>query len=327
MAHTAHTIRITVASIIAVLLIGGAYVSSGPIPFFSLVEAQSAEELLREYAARDTDGDGLPDWQEALYGTDPNNPQSAVPGVLDGDAVAQGLIQPKVATQEEEETDIDSIPGTIAAPNTLTDRFAQAFLTQYLQNRGANVPSQEEMLRFVEAGVSDLVSNANFPDTYSITDIKISSLSGKSGLETYAAAAEKVFVTHRVAVEKNELMYFSDALRGDSSAISKITQIQKAYASIAKALVMVPVPTEARQAHLSLVNSLSHLSRVSGYMATIDTDPLQALIGIATHDTYTTRWIDSFVNLHNIFNAFNISPIEGVPGSSFIETARVSANS
>ncbi|MDP3402478.1 MAG: thrombospondin type 3 repeat-containing protein, partial [bacterium] len=132
MAHSTRTLRIAAASLLAVLMVGGTYLSTGPNPFFGLtriVGAQSSEELLREYAAKDSDSDGLPDWQEALYGTDPFNPESFRVGILDGEAVAQGLIEPRVTVRAEKEpTNLDSIPGTVAAPSSLTDRFSQTLL-------------------------------------------------------------------------------------------------------------------------------------------------------------------------------------------------------
>src|SRR3989344_3578766 len=80
---------------IGALIIGAgfivvAFLSSHPVA--SPVSAESTAELLKAYAAKDTDGDGLPDWQEALYGTDPTNPRSVQASMTDAEAVAKGLV-------------------------------------------------------------------------------------------------------------------------------------------------------------------------------------------------------------------------------------------
>ena len=72
--HATRTVPIIVASVVAAALIAVAFVASGPIPFlgsFKIADAATSAELLKAYATKDADQDGLPDWQEALYGTDP----------------------------------------------------------------------------------------------------------------------------------------------------------------------------------------------------------------------------------------------------------------
>ena len=84
---------------IFLLLIVTAYGMSGPLPFHtSTAGAESTHDLLVSYASKDTDNDGLPDWQESLYGTDPNNAHSVNATVTDGEAVTQGLVKARFAT-------------------------------------------------------------------------------------------------------------------------------------------------------------------------------------------------------------------------------------
>jgi hypothetical protein len=72
---------------------------AGPGPGDIVLERESNPE--NQYTAddpkptlvlADSDGDGIPDWQEILiYGTDPHNPDSSGDGIPDGVAVANGL--------------------------------------------------------------------------------------------------------------------------------------------------------------------------------------------------------------------------------------------
>ena len=328
MAHSTRSIRLIVASLLAVLMIGGTYLATGPNPFFGMTRiagAQSSEELLREYAAKDSDTDGLPDWQEALYGTDPLNPESFQTGIKDGEAVAQGLIEPKVAVRPAGEvTDLDSIPGTKAAPSSLTDRFAQTLLTQYLSNRGATVPTSEEIVTFVEAGIENLASESASPNAFTLAEIAVAA-DGTAALSEYAAAAERAFALNTVTADTNELAYFSAALKGDDAALAKIASIGNAYEEIANALMRIPVPGEARQAHLSIANALMHLSETSADMASMNTDPLRALMGIGLYDKYATELVAGFTNLNGVFEARQVSIPEGASGYYIVKTAASAA--
>ncbi|KND46892.1 MAG: hypothetical protein AB199_00470 [Parcubacteria bacterium C7867-004] len=329
MAHSAPTIRIIAASFIAVVMMAGSYVLSGPVPFFGnilVANAENSQELLREYASKDTDQDGLLDWQEALYGTDPNEAESFKKGVLDGDAVAQGLIQPKVeVAPAPEETDIDSIPGTAAAPNSLTDRFAQALFKQYMTNRGSTPPTTDEIVSFVEAGVQNLSETSAAPDTYSAKDVKRSGETGASAARAYAIAAEQAFAENTVPSDQNELVYFGRAIKGDNESLKKLKDVAKAYENIANALIKIPVPDEIAQSHLAIVNALIHMGEMSEDMSTMNEDPIRALMGIALYETYGARVVASFAGLSGVFEALQVTPLEGVEGYYIIKTARDAA--
>ncbi len=304
MAHSARTVRITVASILALLMVGSAYFFTGPNPFGNVVEAQSAEELLKEYAAKDSDTDGLPDWQESLYGTDPNNPESFQAGIQDGDAVAQGLVTPRVAVREDgEDTDLGTLPGTLPAPLSLTDRFSQTLLKQFLLNRGENPPTQEEIANFVQAGIADLVANSKPNATYGTADLVRANGAGREALLAYAVRAEQAIASENIRAELNELEYFSEVMKGDQTALAKIAQASDAYAATAQALIKVPVPEELRTSHLALVNSFMGMSAVTEDMAALETDPLRALVGIGLYANAAKQSVNALASQYRLFSA------------------------
>jgi hypothetical protein len=315
--------------VVALLMIGSAFAFSGPGAFFGLgriAEAQSSEELLKEYAAKDTDTDGLPDWQEALYGTDPLNAESFKAGVKDGDAVAQGLVVPKVAVRPEEAPiDPDSISSIDTAPDSLTDRFSQTLLKQYLLNRGTTPPSQEEILAFVQDGVASLSAEVAAKEVYALKDVRSSGTSGVEALKAYAAQVDNAFGAHTVSAEKNELFYFSDAMKGDATALKKIKDIGEAYANIADALMDIPVPQEAQRSHLAIANSLMQMSEVAGHMASMEEDPLRALMGIGLYRQIAERFVVSFAGMDGIFSARQVTIPAGTDGSEFVQVAREAA--
>lgn len=317
MAHSLRTLRLVSASALALLMIVGTYVSTGPNPFFGagrIAIAQTSEELLREYATKDTDTDGLPDWQEALYGTDPANPESFQAGIPDGEAVAQGLISPKVSVRAEEEpTDPDSIPGVVAAPSSLTDRFSQALLQQYLTNRGDTPPSQEEIVGFVKGAVDNLSAQSLSPAVFTQSDVKVAG-SGATAVRAYTAAVEAAYAANTVASDKNELSYFADALKGNDAALTQLSRISGAYEDMANAQMALTVPSDVRQAHLTIANGLMRMSEVTGDMATLKTDPLRALMGIALYEKAVRDMGAGFVNLAGIYRAQGIVLTETEPG-------------
>lgn len=318
MAHSLRTLRLVSASALALLMVAGTYLATGPSPFFGIgriASAQSAEELLREYAGKDTDDDGLPDWQEALYGTDPANPESFQAGIPDGEAVAQGLIQPKVTVRPEgEPTDLSTIPGTVAAPSSLTDRFSQTLLKQYLLNRGENPPTPQEITAFVQSGVADLVASYQSPQTYTAADMRVSGT-----VYGYVVEVERILLNTGAAVEKNELFYAEDYIRGDKTAKQKIINIAGAYLAVSELLSETEVPQAALQSHVRLANAFSQLSSVTADMAALETDPLRALLALALYDKAAADLFTAMNDLGKVMDAYQIKPGLGEPGRTLYE--------
>ncbi len=55
---------------------------------WSLSEEKIEAQTLGELVKKDSDQDGLPDWEETLWGLDPRNPETT-PGTKDADVVAK----------------------------------------------------------------------------------------------------------------------------------------------------------------------------------------------------------------------------------------------
>lgn len=62
---------------------------------------QLALDLNKQEIINDHDYDGLADWEEELYGTDPNNPDTDGDGYLDGEEVASGYNPAKKAPNDK----------------------------------------------------------------------------------------------------------------------------------------------------------------------------------------------------------------------------------
>lgn len=313
---------------IAFALIGGAYLLTGNRFSVPLLEAESSDDVLRAYAAKDTDADGLPDWQEALYGTDPEDPRSFRNDITDAEAVDQGLVVPSYQAGPEVEgmagVDIESIPGPKATPGTVTDQFAQLFFENYLSTRGSSRPSSEDMEAFVETGVASLAASQTRTDAFAAGDIRVAG-SGRDALVAYAAAMEAAQST-APSFPYSEFVYFSDAVsKNDAGALSKVRAIAEGYASLASRAAQVSVPQEAATAHLSLVNAMANLGKSVGDMATVNEDPIRGMLGLKNYEKDVNALADALDALHAVFVRSGASIESGAPGRSFWLTLEATA--
>jgi hypothetical protein len=301
--------RVLAAILIAAGLVFGAYIAALSTAHPPSATASTETELLQAIATRDSDGDGLPDWEEALYGTDPNLVDTNGLGITDGEAVAKGLIIPKAVA------DIASSSGTtgqtanelgLPSPEegSLTDIFAKNFFTLYLstkQDVGRDL-TQEETLTIASQSLTQLVNSVEAsPNQFSSSQLKVSG-SGEEALKTYEAALEAVYAAHASSLPKSELQYLEDALEGDGEALKNIETIALAYTNIATGFIALIVPQEVGATHLALTNAAAEVGRISADFARINTDPLSTMLALMQYKDAVRKLSDAVRNVDSVLS-------------------------
>ncbi|MHB8860205.1 MAG: hypothetical protein ACYC48_00515 [Minisyncoccota bacterium] len=321
--------HVTVATLFSVLLIVGAYVFARGLESPAVAQASTETALLQAIATKDSNGDGLPDWEKALYGI----PITATTtdyfnlGMTDGEAVAKGLIVPKaiadvpVATSSGVSLNADGLPSAPAA-DTLTAQFAQSFFTLYLaakQNAGSAGLSDADLQNISNQAISQLASSVKpAPDFKSASDLTVSG-SGADALKAFAASAEAVLVKNTSDATSTDLEYLQQALKnGDETAIPHIASIAKMYRGSAAGLAVLPVPRELAATDLALINTLMRLSEVDSDFTRVDSDPLTAILAIQQYAQVTQSLGQAFVAIGNVYAAAGITLPKGAPGASFV---------
>ncbi len=325
MAYSNRTIGIIIASAISIVLIIGAVLISGPLPFkWNRVSATSTHDLLVSYASKDTDADGLPDWQEALYATDPNDAHSVRADILDGQAVAQGLVAPKFATATTT-TDTTAIPGVESGPDTLTDQFARELFTQYVSQAGNSTPTPETIASFVEQAVANLTARNSSVNEFDQSDVKTSG-TGEDALLVYAAQIEGVFAKNTAPSEKSEIEYLADAVqKNDKAALKEVKRIGATYTSLAKGYVATAVPSEAVTPHLEVANALARIGTDITDFSMMDTDPLRAYFGLAKYQEDVPKLVAGLKALNAVYTSEGVVVPEGTSGFYFFRLLTRSA--
>ncbi len=307
----------TVSIVIALFLSGsfialGYYFSSPLAPRFA--DASSTDELLKAYAAKDTDADGLPDWQESLYGTDPENPHTTGPGVTDAEAVKNGTVKPKFSSAAipepvpVDEQDFAGVPEP--ASGTLTDQFSQAFMEQYFAAGPAMDDAGQQAL--VTSLLATFSSEAQklVQSTYTASAVKTSS---SATATEYASQLETVFGSYDISDDFGTVASLSQDLieDGDASARQKLRKLGAALDGATKDLAGLSVPPTYAADHLVLIRSFDTLSRIAALMTSYEDDPVAALGGVSAYAPVSNAVLDVWRHL----SVGILAEGEPVPGS------------
>ena len=318
--------RVLTATFFAVVLIIGAYMlaRNAKSPPLALASAESA--LLQAIAARDSDGDGLPDWEEALYGTNPNITDTRNLGMTDGEAVAKGLIVPKAIADIRVATSSD---GMIVDPDlptpgkgTLTAAFAEHFFTLYLAAReanGGNDLSEAQMNDVAMQALDALAAAiAGSPDYKSERDLNIKG-SGADRLREYAAQAESVLLSKTADASKSGIEYLQDGVqRNDAEAFTHLASLAKVYRESAVGLAALAVPEELIQGHLALVNAMMRLSEIMSDFARANTDPLATMLALKQYPGTMLTVGNAFFSIAAVYKNAGVTVPDGSLGAAFI---------
>jgi len=317
--------RTYAATFFAIALVGGAYLLAKSVAEPPAAEASTETAILEAIATKDSDGDGLPDWEEALYGTDPANPDSRKLGMTDGQAVAAGLIVPKAIA----DVSLTSSPGTIVDPSlppapaddTLTAAFAKNLFTTYMdtvKRTGGNL-SEKDMSDVAQQTLADLSKSiARAPDFKSPRDITVAGR-GPEAMRAYAASAEAVMNANTSNATKSELLYLQDAAKdGDMTALPHIVSIAKAYRGSAAGLAALPVPSELAVSDLALINAFARVSEIASDFARVNDDPLATMLALQQYPDAVLALGDAFITLAKDYKNAGIALAPGAPGAAFV---------
>ncbi len=296
---------------------------------------------LRAVATRDSDGDGLPDWEEALYGTNPHKVDTFGLGMTDGEAVAKGLIVPIAATfASTTPTTIDTnngqalsstSPAFAPAQGSITSIFAKDFLAAALSAKAVNggQPLTKNQTYDIAVGVMQQVVNQMPPFTKyrTLSQISISDSSGPVALRNYVATIQKAFSENTIHENKVAPLYLQEAAKNnDPAALVHIHNISRMYSKAAASLAQISVPKEAAGAHLKLVNAFANMAVVTERMTKLYTDPIVALLAIPEYTKTGLSLESAYADLGRVFSAANVTATPGTPSARIINDAVRAAN-
>ncbi|MFI5260209.1 MAG: hypothetical protein ACHQU0_00190 [Candidatus Paceibacteria bacterium] len=323
--------NIVTATLFSVVVIFGSYLLATDYGSAQLAQASTETALLQAIATRDSNGDGLPDWEKSLYGI----PMNATTtdyfklGMTDGEAVARGLIVPKaiadihVATSSADaSSNVDPSLPPAPADSTLTAAFAQNFFTLFMAARQANGDadlSESQMNDVANQAMNTLTTSIKpASDFKSLHDLTISDSSTDSFRE-FAVNAEAVLLKNTSNAKKTDIDYLKDAIENnDATAFPHIASMAKMYRDSAAGLAVLPVPKELAASDLMFINTLMRESQLDDDFIQVNSDPLTAMLALQQYESVATALGKSFIDIGNIYAAAGVTLPAGTPGASFV---------
>lgn len=242
-------------------------------------ELQMQFEALAALEQQDSDGDGLRDWEEALWGTDVNNPDSDGDGVMDGEQIRQ--LQDDLQTQQ-------LIDGNEEFIDEDFELFVQdTYLTlQLLKQQGEYDEAARDALADV---IAQEVSRIDDYKVYRATDIE----AVEPTIENRRAFREMIDALAGELVRIEDIELFVQEAQSNTQGIiigDVAERLERLYV-LRDRLARIPVPVTYTDDFLLYINAYSGFVQVLDHLANAPVDPRQGMAALVNLEDYAAYFI------------------------------------
>lgn len=242
-------------------------------------------QTIRQVVGKDSNGNGISDWEEQLWGLDPTK--------LTTDGVAnKSIIEQKRRSLQTNED---------GGPLNETDRLARELfsVTTALSQGGAG-----RTLSQVGGSIGENMPEPQTAPHYSREDLRLVTTSGRA-LITYRRGLEKALASYSATLPEIEVV-IQTLETGNTDQLDALNKTIAFYQSLNSQLISLSVPRSVAQYHLDMVNSTYGLAEAFKKMKVLDDNGIQALVGLAEYRTFSAQLDTAAQNLTTFLNEYDI---------------------
>ncbi|OGG47755.1 hypothetical protein A3D66_02590 [Candidatus Kaiserbacteria bacterium RIFCSPHIGHO2_02_FULL_50_9] len=267
---------------------------------------------------KDTDADGLPDWEETLWSTNPQAGDTDGDGTDDGAEVREGRDPLVKGPNDKLDVTEGAVQGEGAGVSpTITDKLARDVFAKYLSLRQQGTPVDSETSTSLATAALQRVSVPQ-PKTYAASNLIIQNDESTAAIHAYANALGDIVNRYGKPNVDHEIVIVAEALsNNDGKRLDDLSIIVESYTKVIGALLKMPVPKGAAQAHLSLINNAEAIATAIDEMRLLFSDPVAALAGLELYKTASSELGVSLETLYAYAKSRGVTFLEGESGTDF----------
>lgn len=243
---------------------------------------------------RDSDADGLPDWEEALYGSDSHKTDTDGDGTSDNDEVKAGR-NPIIANTAPTDKPVNDLLSVVQDPtfSSSTANFTdaqKAFLVKFLTAAGQDIR---------ETTYRDLISKfdaTKFKPNRQLIDLNITADNSDADFKRFVNDFGSVILRYKTAsAPRSEVDILNDYANTQNPALLQDLQLNIiGYSNFARELRTVSVPSGIAKSYLSLVSGYEGMALGLSGLRQIKENPVDATGGYEGYMMYQTQVADGY---------------------------------
>ncbi len=270
--------RLRLALLIATIAVA---VSVYELVVFIRAKQQAAHRAtpvtIKDLVQKDSNKNGIPDWEEALWGLDPTK---------NGDSNKEFIMTKRQALTQG--ADAQTAPASQSTPEN--QQLAQDFFATLLSLQQTGNLDSSSMQAISDAIGQKIVAPA-IPDIYTIPMAKTIPTNQISRIN-YLTSYSNLIIKYKDAKLGNELSYINVALENnDPGALAIVEKIAADYKSFGKDLMATPVPESIALTEVSLANNYQKVGQSIGGLTQILSDPIIGMKALINYKKYSDALI------------------------------------
>ncbi len=277
-----------------------------------------AHTIVRADLINDTDNDGLRDWEETLFRTNPQKADTDGDGVDDGEEIRKGHDPLRPGPDDFLATSTARVAQTFigATPETenLTERVAGLFVTQYLTPRLADsafTPNPELLGRdAAETSIAKALQQDAAPQ-FSLRDLSRAPADDKETIRAYLAQLSQTVQLSFKKTPRAELLIqkFLGALEKENySSLKDFDQYLAEYDSFFNRIKDLNVPSSFTKLHLQYLNTAAQEYAGLKRMRAAADDAVGALAGFRKYLDAAGAFLKLVRDFETAYRAKGITP-------------------
>ena len=241
----------------------------------------------------DEDHDGLKDWEEAIFRTNPRNPDTDGDGTMDGEELKQGR-DPLVKGPEDARATSTAfkINSSSSVPENFTKFVAQRFGEKFILPLLRDTHAKPDPQAIAQELSQEVLSASREPpkDLLAKQDLLISSDNSNAAIKTFVQTIDTIIVPISQQRNRPAVIIFSEALQNeDFSKLNEMDSYLSVFNPVMEKLKKLSVPSELISLQLNYLNLAIREHQAVAQMRNAEKDLIGALIaakdyGAATDD-------------------------------------------
>lgn len=281
--------------VIGILIFAIFYFFSKNETFSRNKDLEINKKTIKDIVGTDTDGDGIADWEETLWGTDKNK-QYSFEGISDFEYIENK----KKALNTGEDANGEAIK------LTETDIFAREFFASYVALKGQEGITETEIINFTNS-LGKTITNQNLPEIYTKNKTKITEEDTQEERLKYYETISNLFDKYRNEYNLGgELEIISKGLtnyqnEGKEESYNELIIIGEGYQEFAKEASKIESPLSFEEYHLDILNNAHNTGLAIIDMSKVVADPIVGLSAINLYGKYSDALIIAVEKLEDFF--------------------------
>jgi len=307
-------IALSIAIVIITITIVLSYWKPGTTKYKNLISDANASSSVMN---TDSDGDGLPDWKENLYGTDPHKADTDGDGTSDFDEIAQNRdpLKPNTAPKGQEPNDkID--PAIIEKSQKIveeykklneTDKFSRDLFSNIIASQPTSGSMDQNTINSILVKALEEMPQKNYTGITKDTDLnllKTDSTNLNKNMTDYINNFYKETQKLKPILGTDINIINSYILNSSTSTRLEMLKLTDKYQTIVNNLIKMPVPVAIGyydiNYHLTVINDLEIIIAVDKDIVNSDPDSLGIFPNLSIYKNVTENLFSTLSTIDSI---------------------------